>query len=140
MQLTKLDHWLKQRFIHETHIFTMRLPKRRLPFGVSKRKVDAQKRGDYTKKLIVRNNKTAEKVLELLKKEQIMYATHVVEGKHWYNNLIAPVGKSFTYQTIGRVALVLTLCYAAYGLYLLSQDEKLMKTVKETIYEFRFGW
>ena len=31
-----------------------------------------------------------------------MHATHVVEGKNWYNQRIAPEGKSFTYMWILR--------------------------------------
>jgi len=60
MQLTKLDRWLKERFIYETHIFVLRLPEERLPRGVKIQDVDSKKTGDYKHKLIIKDNELAE--------------------------------------------------------------------------------
>ena len=43
MQLTKLDRWLKERFIYETHILTLRLPERELPEGVEIEDIEQKK-------------------------------------------------------------------------------------------------
>ena len=52
MQLTRLDRWLKERFIYETHIFTLRLPEGGLPSGVRVEEVEQKKSSDYKHRLI----------------------------------------------------------------------------------------
>jgi len=139
MQLTKLDRWLKERFIYETHIFTLRLPEEGLPRRVRIEDVDQTKSGDYRYRLVVKNNKLAEKVLTILKGNQLMYATHVVEGKHWYNRRIAPDGESFTYRWILRFMAFVMLCVVAWAGILLLRHPELIATFKDTIEEIKGG-
>ena len=139
MQLTKLDRWLKERFIYETHIFTLRLPEEGLPKEVVVKDLEENKGGDYRHRLIIQDNKVAEQVVEFLKQHQIMHATHIVEGKHWYNHRIAPVGKSFTFQWIMRSLTGVVIGFSGWGVYLLSQNEELMYTLKATIEELKGG-
>lgn len=139
MQLTKLDRWLKERFIYETHIFTLRLPEAGLPRGVRVEDVESEKSGDYRHKLVIRNNALAERVIELLKANHLMYATHVVEGKHWYNQRIAPHGKSFTYRWILRFCTLVLVCLGAWGAVLLLRNPELIATVKDTFKELKSG-
>jgi hypothetical protein len=140
MQLTKLDHWLKQRFIYETHIFTLRLPEEGLVSGVEIQECEQNKGGDYRHRLVIRDNKVAENVITLLRQKQIMHATHIVEGKNWYNRHIAPgSGKSFTYQWIIRFFGLVVACFGAWGIFLLTQNEELVSTLKATIEELKGG-
>lgn len=139
MQLTKLDRWLKERFIYETHIFTLRLPEEGLPRGVRIVDVDSNKSGDYRHKLVIKDNALADKVLTILKENQLMYATHVVEGKHWYNERIAPQGKSFTYRWILRVITCILICVAAWGGFILLSNPELIATFKDTMEEIKGG-
>lgn len=139
MQLTKLDRWLKERYIYETHIFTLRLPQEGLPSGVVLEELDSQKSGDYKHKLIIQDNDLADDVLILLKNNKLMFATYVVEGKHWYNKRIAPDGQSFTYQWIFRIITVIVLCVVAWGIILLLRQPALIATIRDTIDELRVG-
>ncbi|MBK1830359.1 hypothetical protein JIN77_06460 [Verrucomicrobiaceae bacterium R5-34] len=139
MQLTKFDRWLKESFIYETHIFILRRPEFKLPSGVKISELDQGASGDYRFRLRIKNNKKADQTLALLKEHQLMCATHVVEGRHWYNKRIAPEGKSFTYQWILRgITSVLILC-AAYGVYVLFQNPQLISTIQDTLNELKAG-
>ncbi len=139
MQLTRFDRWLKERFIYETQIFTLRIPEGGLPRGAKVEDVEQKKSGDYRHRITVKDNKLADQVIECLKEDHIMYATHVVEGKHWYNKRISPKGKSFTYMWILRFFTFCGICSAGYGIYLLGQNEALMTTLKDTINELKGG-
>ena len=139
MQLTRFDRWLKERFIYETHIFTLRVPDEGLPDGVEITEVEQKKSGDYKHRLVIRDNKIAEQVVQQLKENHVMHATHVVEGNYWYNRHISPKGKSFTFMWVLRFFTFCGVCSAGYGIYLLSQNEALMNTLKDTIEELKSG-
>ena len=139
MQLTKLDRWLKERFIYETHIFTLRLPEGELPSGVRVEEVEQNKSGDYRHRIMIKDNEIAENVMKQLKEDLIMHATHVVEGENWYNQRIAPEGKSFTYMWIFRFFGLIMVCAGAYGAFKLSQNEELRSTIMDTIEELKSG-
>lgn len=139
MQLTKLDRWLKERFIYETHIFTLRLPERKLPSGVKVKDLEQNKGGDYRHRLMIKDNELAQNVIQELKADHIMHAVHVVEGENWYNNRIAPEGRSFTYMWLFRFVGLILACAGAYGVFQLAQNEDLVKTIKDTIEELKSG-
>lgn len=139
MQLTKLDRWLKERFIYETHIFTLRLPECKLPLGVKVKDLEVIKSGDYRHKLIVKDNDKADEVIALLKENSLMYATHVVEGEHWYNDRIAPKGKSFTYRWILRFIGFIVACLSGWGIYWLSQHPRVVEEIHAAIQELKRG-
>ncbi|MBT8036167.1 MAG: hypothetical protein KJO21_01365 [Verrucomicrobiae bacterium] len=140
MQLTRFDHWLKERFIYETHIFTLRLPEEGFGPGVEIQEFEQKKGGDYRHRLIIKDNKRAEEVIAQLRKGHIMHATHIFEGKNWYNRHLAPKdGKSFTFQWIIRSIGVMLTCCGAWGVYLLTQNESLVSTIKATIEDLKGG-
>ena len=139
MQLTRFDRWLKERFIYETHIFTLRIPEDGLPPGIKIDEVEQKKSGDYRHRITVKDNKLAEEVIKLLKENHIMHATHVVEGKHWYGKHLSPKGKSFTFMWIFRFFMSCGICSAGYGIYLLAQNENLMNTLRDTLEEIKRG-
>jgi hypothetical protein len=139
MQLTKLDRWLKERFIYETHILTLRLPEVELPDGAEVQDVEQNKGGDYRHRIIIKDNDVANKMVKQLKDDHIMHAVHVVDGDHWYNKRIAPEGKSFTYRWIFRFITMIMVCAGAYGFLKLSENEELRATIMGAIEELKSG-
>ena len=139
MQLTKLDRWLKERFIYETHILTLRLPEGGLPSDAAVEDVAQNKGGDYRHRIIIKDNDIAEDMVKQLKEDHIMHAVHVVEGNNWYNRRIAPEGKSFTYMWIFRFITMLMVCAGAYGFFVLSQNEDLRATIMGAIEDLKSG-
>ena len=139
MQLTKLDRWLKERFIYETHILTLRLPEDDMPAGVIVKELEQNKKGDYRHRIMIKDNKIADDVMALLKQNQIMHAIHVVEGKNWYNQRIAPEGKSFTYVWIFRFFGVIGICSIGFAARKFWENEDLRNTIMDTIDELKTG-
>ena len=137
MQQTKLDQWLKARFIYETHILTLRLPDEPLPKGVEVRPTDQTSKGSYQHKLIVKSNEKAEEVIVILKENHFMHSVLVVEGRHWYNKLIAPQGVSFTYRWILRGFGLMFVLSACWVIYTLMQNVDLIQTMKEAMKDFQ---
>ena len=110
-----------------------------MPNGVTVAELEQNKRGDYRHRIRIKNNKVADDVIALLKQNHIMHAIHVVEGKNWYNNRIAPEGKSFTYMWIFRFFSVIGICIAGFGAMKLLQNEDLRSTIMDTIKELKSG-
>ena len=136
MQLTRLDHWLKQKFLHQTYIFSLRLPEQKLPRGVEISNVESNKKGDYKYKLVVKKNKTAEETIKILRDEGLMHATHVVDVNNGFNKLIVPSnGRSFTFLWLGRFVLLSTLFSFCWFLYKLSKNEKFSSSIRGAVQE-----
>ena len=133
MQQTKFDRWLKESFIYETHIFTLRLPEAKLPRSVKVTSLESKKAGDYKYRLISKSRKQSERLISQLKENHLMYATHIVEKKHWYNSIISPEQKSFTYQLIFRVLALISLFSLCWWGYKISQNTALMELLRETL-------
>jgi len=110
-----------------------------MPDGVSVAEIEQKKRGDYRHRIMVKDNKVADDMIELLKQNQIMHAIHVVEGKNWYNHRIAPEGKSFTYMWILRFFTAIGICIGGFGLLKFLQNEDLRNTIMDTINELKGG-
>ena len=131
MQATKLDHWLKQTFVYETHVFCLRLPDQKFSSAVKVEKLNVKKLGDFKYKLTIKNNEKAQETIDLLKVEHIMYTTRVVNGNNPLNKLIMPAGgKSFTYQLLGRIFILISICSAFFWLYGFFQNEKVRELLK----------
>jgi hypothetical protein len=101
--------------------------------------IEQNKGGDYRHRIMIKDNGIAQNMMQLLKEDHIMHAVHVVEGKNWYNQRIAPEGKSFTYMWIFRFISLIMVCAGAYGVFKLSQNEELRKTIMDTIEEIKSG-
>jgi len=138
MQQTKLDQWLKETFLYETHIFTMRLPEDKLGRGVSVTDITEQKKGAYKYRLVIKSAKKSEHVIKILKKNHLMYATHVVTAQRSFGKFIAPEGGSFTYRWILRGIGLVCLISLGCTIYILLQNADLMKTLKETMRDFEW--
>lgn len=96
MQLTRIDRWLREQFVYETHIFTLRTPPH-LPAGIIAQDVPDNPGHAYRHRFIARNPKLADQLIEALKNNNQMFATRVVDRTDWYVPLIAPKDKSLVY-------------------------------------------
>ena len=98
MQLTRIDRWLRERFIYRTHIYTMRLPEAGLPEGVLVEELEETPARRYRFRLVANGERDVESVLHALRLGNQMFATRIVETNPWYRKIIAPEGKSFCFR------------------------------------------
>ncbi len=98
MQLTKFDHWLRERYIYRTHIYAMRLPQGTLPHDVLIEELEDSPTRRYRFRFVANAADDVEAVLAALKEGNQMFATRIVEENSWYKPIIAPQGKSFFFR------------------------------------------
>lgn len=96
MQLTRLDRWLRERFVYETHIYTLRLPET-VPAGIIAEELPEAPGRRFKHRFILRSDAEASALIEQLRDGGQMFTTRVVDREAWYVPLIAPKGKSVTW-------------------------------------------
>lgn len=99
MQLTRLDRWLRERFVYETHIYTLR-PPASVPAGVIAEELPESPGRKYKHRFILRSDSAVAALIEQLRDSSQMFTTRVVDREAWYVPLIAPQGKSITWWFI----------------------------------------
>lgn len=99
MQLTRFDRWLREHFVYETHIQTLRAPES-IPKGILAQALPDVPGKRFKHLFIVRNNKTADAFIASLRDANLMFFTSVVDRKAWFVPLIAPKGKSLTWTLV----------------------------------------
>ena len=105
MQLTRLDRWLKETFVYEIQVYTLRAAE------IFPRKVRhlelPEKPGRRFKHLYTTSDpQAAEKLLISLKEENQMFTTKVIDKDAWYVQFIAPEGKSPTWYVVSAFLLM----------------------------------
>ena len=95
MQLTRFDRWLKEKFVYEIQILTLR-PTENLPPGV--RQVELPEKVGRRFKFLYTTGKSkaAEALLTDLKQNNQMFTTKVVDRDSWWIQFVAPEHKSVT--------------------------------------------
>ena len=78
--LTAADHWLRGKFLLQTHVYTMRLPDK-TPGGIKVRELSKSPSNRYRYRLISNSSKATDKLVKKLDEEGMMYAVQVVEKK-----------------------------------------------------------
>ncbi len=109
MQLTRFDRWLREKFVYETHIHTMRPPEP-LPAGIRSLPQPANPTGNYPFHFVARSRTAADTLIRQLKDNGQMYATRIVDRPSWFVPLIAPKDKSLTWRLV-TLAMLATSAY-----------------------------
>lgn len=132
MQLTRLDRWLRERFVYETHIYTLRLPES-IPAGVIAEELPDSPGRKFRHRFILRSDSAVAALIEQLRDGNQMFTTRVVDREAWYVPLIAPQGKSITWWFIWlaiTLVVVFTLVHLGRTAW---ANEELRKNVLEAI-------
>jgi hypothetical protein len=96
MQLTRFDRWLRETFVYETHIQTLR-PPQSIPAGI--RTVTLPNVADkrYKHLFVTNSGKAANTLISQLKANSQMYTAQVVDRDAWFVPFLAPKNKSVTW-------------------------------------------
>ena len=133
MQLTQIDRWLRERFIYQTHVYTMRLPESGLSRQVTIEELEETPGRRYRYRLVVNAKRDLESLLTALRSGNQMFVTRVVETDPWYRPIIAPRGKSFFFRTFWWAA-VAGLVVIALGVgYQVNSDAELKAEIMQSV-------
>jgi hypothetical protein len=99
MQLTQFDRWLREVFVYETHIRTLR-PAESTPRGIRAVELPESPMQRYRHLYIARKSSDADALIQQLRENTQMFTTEIVERKKWYTPIIAPRDKSFTWRLL----------------------------------------
>ena len=132
MQLTRLDRYLRSRFVYEPHIYTRRLPAS-IPAGTIAEELPESPGRKFKHRFILRSDKAVQELIEELRSANQMFTTRVVDREAWYVPLLAPNGKSVTWWLVWA-------CFTAMGVFGLIHvakiawaNEELRKNVSEAM-------
>ena len=139
MQLTKIDRWLREKFIYRTHIYTMRLPETGLPSDVMVEELEDSPTRRYRFCLVANATHDVEAVLNSLKVGNQMFATRIVETNPWYRKIIAPDGKSFFYRVVWTGIGVIAVAAVVVMAQRVMANELLQEQLMEGFKLFRDG-
>ena len=89
MQLTRFDRWLREKFVHEIHVYSLRPPEI-VPRGVRSEDLPEAAGRTYRHRYIARSSKAADALIGSFKEHNQMFTTRVVDRKGWYIPLVAP--------------------------------------------------
>jgi len=136
MQLTRFDRWLREKFVYELHIQTLRPPES-LPGGVRAIDLPEAPGRRYKHLFIVRNNKAADELVRALKENNQMYTAQVVDREAWYVPLVAPKEKSVTWWLFSTTVIVIAVFFALLYVKGLVQDPEFRKNFMEAVDLFK---
>jgi hypothetical protein len=136
MQLTRFDRWLRETFVYETHIHTMRELDPR-PRGFACVALPEKPGQRYRFQYITRSTKAADKLVRHLREQGMMFDTRVVNRKGWHVRFLAPEGKSLTWWLFSMVFVILSLGSLAYGAKKLWDNPEIRKNILESIEIFK---
>jgi hypothetical protein len=132
MQLTRFDRWLREKYVYEMHIKTLRPPES-LPEGVRTVEIPDVPGIRYKHLYVASSNNAADKLIAILRENSQMYTTTIVERDVWYRPFIAPKNKSVTWWLFSSIIVSISLFFFLLFIKSLAQDPEFRKNFDETI-------
>lgn len=106
MQLTRFDRWLREKFVHETHVYSLR-PPQFIPPAIRADDLPERPGARFKHRYVARDTKSAMALIESLKENNQMFTTRVVDRKDWYVRFLAPEGRSVTWWCAWLVLFII---------------------------------
>lgn len=132
MQLTRFDRWLREKFVYETHIQTLRPPEG-VPGGLQMVNLPDMPGQRYKHLFVARSNRLADALIHQLKENGQMYTTRVVDRKAWFVPILAPQGKSVTWWIFSLVVISISVISGLFYLKGFVDDPEFRKNFLEAL-------
>ena len=132
MQLTSFDRWLKETYGMETHVQVLRLPEE-IPRGVKVVELPDIAGQRFKFLLVVKKNKIADRLFDILKSESMMYHTQVVEKDKWYVKFVAPKERSVTWTIISWIIVGAIMVVVGTLVFRMWQNPEIRENIMEAI-------
>jgi len=132
MQLTRFDRWLREKFVYETHILTLRAPDQ-IPAGVTAQDLPDTPGKRFKHLFIARTNQQVDEMVAVLKEHNMMFTTQIVDRKAWYVPYIAPDSKSVTWWLVSTFTIIIASVSALYYVKTLLDKPDIRKYLIESL-------
>lgn len=132
MQLTRFDRWLREKYVYETHIHTLRPPES-IPKGIQTVEIPDVPGKRYKHLYVAGSSRLADALIDELKANSQMYTTQVVDRKSWYVPFIAPKNKSVTWWLISSAVITLSVFTGLIYLKGLTEDAEFRKNFMDAL-------
>ncbi len=132
MQLTRFDRWLRETFVYETHIQTLRPPEA-IPQGIKVVDLPEVPGKRYKHLFIAKSSKLADELIGLLKENGQMYTTQVVDRDKWFVPFIAPKEKSVTWWLVSVLVITVSVFFVLLYIKSLAEDPEFRKNFMEAL-------
>lgn len=132
MQLTRFDRWLRETFVYEMHIQTLRYPEV-IPKGIQAVELPDSPGKRYKHLFVAKSSKAADELIQLLRENSQMYSTQIVDRDAWFVPFIAPKGKSVTWWIISTILIATSIFFVLLYLKGLVQNPEFRQEIMETL-------
>ena len=132
MQLTRFDRWLKETFVYETQILTLR-PAEVIPRKIRQVELPEKAGRRYKHLYTTGNAKAADALLKSLRDENQMFTTKIVDKDAWWVQFIAPEGRSPSWYLISVFLLMAGLTPVVIWIRGLLQSPEFIKNMQDTL-------
>lgn len=136
MQLTRFDRWLREKYVYETHIHTLRAPES-LPDGIQTREIPDVPGKRYKHLFVATSSSDADQLIAQLRENSQMYTTQIVDRDDWYVPFLAPKGKSVTWWLFSMVLITISVFFVLLYIKGLAEDPDFRKNFMEALKLFR---
>jgi hypothetical protein len=136
MQLTRFDRWLREKFVYETHIQTLRPPET-IPAGIRTVEMPDVPGKRYKHLFVASSSSLADELINHLKENSQMYTTQIVDRDAWYVPFIAPKDKSVTWWLFSVFFITTCVFFALLYLKGLVEDPEFRKNFMEALKLFK---
>jgi hypothetical protein len=132
MQLTRFDRWLREKFVYETHIRTLRPPDS-IPAGVRAVELPDVPGKRYKHLFVASSSSLADELIAQLKENSQMYTTQIVDREAWYVPFVAPKDKSVSWWLISLLIIVTGVFFVLVYAKSLVEDPEFRKNFMESL-------
>ena len=132
MQLTRFDRWLREKYVHEIHVYSLR-PAEHVPPGIRAEDLPEKPGRKFKHRYIARSSKAADFLISDLKANNQMFTTRIVHRRGWFIHLVAPEGKSVTWWLAWVVVAGIGLFVITNAVRSLWSDPEFQKNFWESI-------
>ena len=136
MQLTRFDRWLREKYVYETHIHTLRPPES-VPLGIRTVEIPDIPGKRYKHLFVASSSKHADELIAQLKENSQMYTTQIVDREAWFVPLIAPKDKSVTWWLFSMLIISIASFFALLYLKGLVENPDFRKNFMDAVKLFK---
>lgn len=136
MQLTRLDRWLREKFVYETHIYTLRPPES-LPRGVVATELPEKPGRRFRHQYVARHNEDADELIRHLKDSNMMFTTRIVDRNAWFVRFIAPKDRSVTWFVFSTMIILAAITATGFGVFRLLSNPEIRQNLLDALDVFK---